>query len=43
MLTPGEIGACGIDPQARPGTLGPEAFNTLARAADRAALDRARG
>jgi len=43
MLTPGEISACGIDPQARPGTLGPEAFNTLARALDRAALDRARG
>ena len=43
MLTADEIGACAIDPQARPGTLTPEAFNALAQAADRAALDRTRG
>jgi hypothetical protein len=42
MLTPAEISACGIDPGARPGTLAPQAFNTLAQAAGRAALDRAR-
>ena len=41
MLTPAEISACGIDPGARPGTLAPQAFNTLAQAAGRAALDRA--
>lgn len=43
ILTADEISACAIDPKARPETLAPEAFNTLARAADRAALDRARG
>ena len=43
ILTAGEISACAIDPQARPGTLAPEAFNTLAEAAGRAALDRTRG
>ena len=43
ILTAAEISACAIDPRARPETLAPEAFNTLARAADRAALDRARG
>jgi 16S rRNA (adenine1518-N6/adenine1519-N6)-dimethyltransferase len=41
ILTPGQIHACGIDAQARPGTLAPEAFNTLAEVAARAALDRA--
>jgi len=43
ILTADEISACAIDPKARPGTLAPEAFNTLAEAAGRAALDRARG
>ena len=43
IVTAEEIGACAIDPQARPGTLTPEAFNALAQAAGRAALDRARG
>ena len=43
ILTAGEISACAIDPKARPETLAPEAFNTLAEAAGRAALDRARG
>jgi 16S rRNA (adenine1518-N6/adenine1519-N6)-dimethyltransferase len=43
ILTAAEISACAIDPGARPGTLAPEAFNTLARAAARAALDRAHG
>ena len=43
ILTADEIRACAIDPQARPGTLAPEAFNTLAQAAGRVALDRARG
>ena len=43
ILTADEISACAIDPKARPETLAPEAFNTLAQAADRAALDRARG
>jgi len=42
-LTAEEISALAIDPKARPGTLTPEAFNTLAQAAERAALDRARG
>jgi len=32
--------ACGIDPGVRPGTLTPEAFNTLAQMLDRSALDR---
>ena len=43
MLTAAEISACGLDPGARPGTLAPQAFNTLALAAGRAALDRTRG
>jgi 16S rRNA (adenine1518-N6/adenine1519-N6)-dimethyltransferase len=43
MLTAEQIRACGIDPGARPGTLAPEAFNTLAAVTSRAALDRARG
>jgi 16S rRNA (adenine1518-N6/adenine1519-N6)-dimethyltransferase len=43
ILTAAEIGACAIDPKARPGTLAPEAFNTLAEAAGRVALDRTRG
>jgi len=43
ILTAEEISACAIDPKARAGTLSPEAFNTLAQAADRAALDRVRG
>jgi 16S rRNA (adenine1518-N6/adenine1519-N6)-dimethyltransferase len=42
ILTAEEISACAIDPGARPGTLAPQAFNTLAQAADRAALDRTR-
>ena len=42
ILTADEISVCGIDPKARPEILAPEAFNTLAQAADRAALDRAR-
>jgi 16S rRNA (adenine1518-N6/adenine1519-N6)-dimethyltransferase len=42
ILTAEQISACAIDPGARPGTLAPEAFNTLAEAADRAALDRTR-
>jgi 16S rRNA (adenine1518-N6/adenine1519-N6)-dimethyltransferase len=43
MLTGAEISACGLDPGARPGTLAPQAFNILALAAGRAALDRTRG
>jgi 16S rRNA (adenine1518-N6/adenine1519-N6)-dimethyltransferase len=43
ILTAAEISACAIDPKARAGTLSPEAFNTLAQAADPAALDRVRG
>ena len=43
MLTAAEISACGLDPGARPGTLAPQAFNILAQAAARAALDRTRG
>jgi 16S rRNA (adenine1518-N6/adenine1519-N6)-dimethyltransferase len=43
ILTADEISACAIDPKARAGTLAPEAFNTLAQAAGRAALDPARG
>jgi 16S rRNA (adenine1518-N6/adenine1519-N6)-dimethyltransferase len=43
VLTADEIRACGIDPGARPETLAPAAFNTLAEVAGRAALDRARG
>jgi 16S rRNA (adenine1518-N6/adenine1519-N6)-dimethyltransferase len=43
VLTGDEISACAIDPKARPGTLSPEAFNTLAQAVDRAALDRVPG
>lgn len=37
MLGREDISACGIDPGARPETLAPEQFNTLARALDRAA------
>lgn len=37
MLSREDISACGIDPGARPETLAPEQFNTLARALDRAA------
>lgn len=33
-LAPAEIEACGIDPGARPETLSPSAFNTLARAVE---------
>jgi len=36
LLTREQISACGIDPGARPETLAPEEFNTLARALDRA-------
>jgi 16S rRNA (adenine1518-N6/adenine1519-N6)-dimethyltransferase len=43
MLSAAEIRACAVDPKARPETLTPEAFNALAEAAGRAALDRARG
>jgi 16S rRNA (adenine1518-N6/adenine1519-N6)-dimethyltransferase len=43
ILTREQIEACGIDPGARPETLAPQAFNTLAQASERAALDRARG
>jgi 16S rRNA (adenine1518-N6/adenine1519-N6)-dimethyltransferase len=35
LLTGAEIGGCGLDPGARPETLTPQAFNTLARALDR--------
>jgi 16S rRNA (adenine1518-N6/adenine1519-N6)-dimethyltransferase len=40
ILTAEQIRACGVDPGARPETLAPAAFNTLAEAAERAALDR---
>ena len=43
ILTREQIEACGIDPGVRPETLAPQAFNTLAQAGERAALDRARG
>ena len=36
LLTREQIGACGIDPAARPETLAPQAFNTLAQTLDRA-------
>jgi 16S rRNA (adenine1518-N6/adenine1519-N6)-dimethyltransferase len=36
LLTREQISACGIDPAARPETLTPQAFNTLALALDRA-------
>jgi 16S rRNA (adenine1518-N6/adenine1519-N6)-dimethyltransferase len=36
LLSREQISACGIDPGARPETLGAEAFNTLAQALDRA-------
>jgi 16S rRNA (adenine1518-N6/adenine1519-N6)-dimethyltransferase len=36
LLTREQISACGIDPAARPGTLTPQGFNTLAQALDRA-------
>ena len=41
ILTAEQIRACGVDPGARPETLAPAAFNTLAEAAGRVALDRA--
>ena len=40
LLTPEQMRACGIDPGVRPGTLTPQAFNTLAQMLERAALDR---
>ena len=36
ILTRAQIGACGLDPGARPETLAPGDFNTLALALDRA-------
>ena len=36
LLTREQINACGVDPGARPETLTPQAFNTLAQALDRA-------
>jgi 16S rRNA (adenine1518-N6/adenine1519-N6)-dimethyltransferase len=36
LLSRDEIGACGVDPGARPETLTPQSFNTLAQALDRA-------
>jgi len=41
LLTAEQMRAGGIDPGVRPGTLTPQAFNTLAQMLDRAALDRA--
>jgi 16S rRNA (adenine1518-N6/adenine1519-N6)-dimethyltransferase len=38
LLSREQISACGVDPTARPETLGAEGFNTLAQT-----LDRARG
>jgi len=35
LLSREQISACGADPAARPETLAPEAFNTLAQALDR--------
>jgi 16S rRNA (adenine1518-N6/adenine1519-N6)-dimethyltransferase len=35
LLSRDEISACGVDPGARPETLTPQAFNTLAQALDR--------
>jgi 16S rRNA (adenine1518-N6/adenine1519-N6)-dimethyltransferase len=40
ILTAEQMRACGVDPGVRPETLAPAAFNTLAEAAERAALDR---
>jgi 16S rRNA (adenine1518-N6/adenine1519-N6)-dimethyltransferase len=40
MLSRDEIAACAIDPGARPETLPPAAFNTLALALDRARAGR---
>ncbi|MBV8496330.1 MAG: 16S rRNA (adenine(1518)-N(6)/adenine(1519)-N(6))-dimethyltransferase RsmA [Gammaproteobacteria bacterium] len=37
LLTAEEIQACGVEPGARPETLAPQAFNTLAQALDRTA------
>jgi 16S rRNA (adenine1518-N6/adenine1519-N6)-dimethyltransferase len=37
LLSSAAIGACGLDPTARPQTLTPQAFNTLARTLDRTA------
>jgi 16S rRNA (adenine1518-N6/adenine1519-N6)-dimethyltransferase len=36
LLTREQISACAVDPGARPETLTPQAFNTLAQALDRA-------
>jgi 16S rRNA (adenine1518-N6/adenine1519-N6)-dimethyltransferase len=36
LLTREQITACAVDPGARPETLTPQAFNTLAQALDRA-------
>ena len=38
LMSRGDIAACGIDPGARPATLAPQEFNTLALALDRARL-----
>jgi 16S rRNA (adenine1518-N6/adenine1519-N6)-dimethyltransferase len=43
MLSAEQIRSCGIDPGARAGTLAPPAFNTLAEALERGALDRTSG
>jgi 16S rRNA (adenine1518-N6/adenine1519-N6)-dimethyltransferase len=40
LLRREEISACGVDPGARPETLAPQAFNTLAQALDRARAGR---
>jgi len=38
LMSGAEIAACGIDPGARPETLAPQQFNTLALALDRTRL-----
>jgi len=43
MLSSEQIRSCGIDPGARAGTLAPPAFNALAEALERTALDRTGG
>jgi 16S rRNA (adenine1518-N6/adenine1519-N6)-dimethyltransferase len=43
MLSTEQIRSCGIDPGARAGTLAPPAFNILAEALERGALDRTGG
>ncbi|HET7198810.1 MAG TPA: hypothetical protein VFI86_09100, partial [Burkholderiales bacterium] len=35
LMSGADIGACGLDPGARPGTLTPQEFNTLALVLDR--------